>query len=157
VAVRIERKKTGMTAIRRDQVKPGQVFSLVKKDGSLGDKAYVDVGNNGKHLSVNADSGELSSTADGAKSVAIVGKAAFSVKRFSAADVVAATRGTVKVGQVFRVKGKETLYAHLGVLSDGRLCSLNTADPLNEDYAVTGNTKSNVEVVGEWAIEGSRV
>jgi hypothetical protein len=29
--------------------------------------------------------------------------------------------------------------------------------PLNEDYAVTGNTKSNVEVVGEWAIEGSRV
>jgi hypothetical protein len=67
VAVRIERKKTGMTAIRRDQVKPGQVFQLVKKDGSLGDKAYVDVGNNGKHLSVNADSGELSSTADGAK------------------------------------------------------------------------------------------
>jgi hypothetical protein len=155
VAVRIERKKIGMTAIRRDQVKPGQVFQLVKKDGSLGDKAYVDVGNNGKHLSVNADSGELSSTADGAKQVAVVGKTAFKITRSS--DVEATTRGAVKVGQVFRVKGKETLYAHLGVLSDGRLCSLNTSDPFNEDYAVTGNTKSNVEVVGEWAIEGSRV
>jgi hypothetical protein len=161
MAVRIERKKVGMASVRRDAVKPGQIFALLKKDGSLGEKAYIDVGNNGKHLSINADSGELSSTADGAKAVAIVGKAEFVTKRFPAGDEKATTREQVQVGEIFRAKGKSTLYAHMGDLSDGRLASLNLEDPFNNNYAVTKNADSsldkNVEVVGTWEIVGSRV
>lgn len=147
-------KDMGTRGIARGTVKPGQLFQLVKKDGSLGRTIYGALGNNGRNYSVNMTSGQLASTAKPQKKVSVVGKFAVGV---TYCGNVATTRGAVTSGDIFKVKGKDTAYLALGRLTDGRWASLNMNDPLNEDYAVTSNGKSHVTVIGHAEFKGTHV
>lgn len=145
----IERSANKVPTLARSEVAPGEVFILVKKDGSKGKKLYGALGNNGKFYSVNLETGALASAKNLSKMVAVVGY--FSIERTDAnpADHVDTTRGEVKSGQLFRsTTGVET-YLAMGKLSDGRRMSINMADPYNEDYAVSSKPANPVTIVGD--------
>ncbi len=157
-AVRIERKKTGMTTVARSEVKTGDIFQLVKKDGSLGEKTYVHVGHNGRDYSFNIANGELASTKTPAKRVTVVGKAQIETNYFkSQSQWVWKLRRDVKSGEIFQVKGGDSRYAGMGNLKDGRLASKNLNNPSDDDYAVTENGNSRVQVIGTWELVGKTV
>jgi hypothetical protein len=141
-----------MAGVRRDAVQPGQVFELLKREGGHGTKKYLAIGNNGKFFSLNTANGELASTDDGAKRVALVGKGKFSVTYLPPAQQTTTTRRNVRNNQVFKAAGKdrENSYAAVGRLSDGRWASLNLHDPFDSDYAVTENGDRKVVIIGTY-------
>lgn len=149
--VLITRSKAAV-AVRRDAVKTGQAFRLKNKDGSLGEKVYGHVGRNGKNYSINLESGEVSSSANDAKQVVVVGKFSLTQHRFASGQEIKTTREGVQDNQVFRAKGGSTLYANMGKLKDGRFASINLSDWRNDNYAVTNVDDRNVEVVGNYSI-----
>lgn len=154
--VRIERSKTGMARIRRDAVKPSQVFQKVvdAKTGKLGNKLYGAIGRNGKLFSLDLESGELASTSKGASLVVVVGKFVIQTKDYALADQRRTTREQVATNEVFKVKGGSEKYANMGTLTDGRDASLNLADPFNDNYAVNnGRDNKNVIVLGTYEVK----
>jgi len=58
---------------------------------------------------------------------------------------VQTTRGALKNGDVFAVKGGKKKYVHLSAFNDGRFAALN---PTTGDYAVTRNGSKKVTKVG---------
>jgi hypothetical protein len=157
-AVRIERKKTGMATVARSAVKTGDIFQLVKKDGSLGSKTYVHVGRNGRDYSFNIENGELASTKNPSKRVTVVGKAQIETNYFkSQSQWVEKLRRDVRSGEIFQVKGGDSRYAGMGRLTNGSFASKNLNDPSDDDYAVTDNGNSRVQVIGTWELVGKTV
>jgi hypothetical protein len=144
--VRIERSTTAMAKIARNRVRPGQVFSIVKRDGTLGTKKFAAVGSNGKLYSLNLATGELASTKKPSRLVSVVGR--FVVRAAPSYTAKATTRGLVKSGQMFTVKGGSTRYLHLGKTADG-FVAINMASPLDDDYTVGRDAAKHVAVVGE--------
>src|SRR5688572_6766895 len=115
-----------MPTVARSAVKTGELFQLVKKDGSLGSKTYVHVGRNGRDYSFNIDNGELASTKSTAKRVTVVGKAHIETNYFrSQSQWVEKLRRDVRSGEIFQVKGGDARYAGMGSLNDGRFASKN--------------------------------
>lgn len=155
--VNVTRTKTATKTIARRDVKTGQVFQLVRKDGSFGDKLYAALGHNGKWFSVNLGNGELSSTDNGASKVAVVGKISISTKLFHTDERRETTRAGVKTHELFRSKTGSKTYAHMGTLSDGRFASVNMEDPYNDNYAVSDNGRNPVVVVGTYEIHANVV
>ena len=151
--INVERKRVGMATVARKDVKPGQVFALVKRDGSLSDKHYLAIGNNGKFMSVNLGNGELASTDNGTSRVAVVGKGQLHVTHSH--EHHETTRRALRGNEVFRAKGngRESSYAALGRLTNGKWASLNLNDPFDRDYAVTDNGDRRVVVLGTYEIK----
>lgn len=149
--VNITRQKN-MPATTRRAVLPGQVFSLVRRDGTVSKKQYLAIGTNGKYLSVNLATGELASTANGNKKVAIVGKGKFRFNHFSSWNHRNATRRQVRSNELFQVRDGGKVYAALGRFKDGRFCAVNAADPQSGDYAAGDDAGKNVKVVGDYTI-----
>lgn len=142
-------RSAGLTSVRRDAVKAGEIFQVLIK-GAVGRNYYGALGHNGKSFSINLANGELASTQNMDKAVVVVGK--FSIKT-SALDLSGkeTTRGALKNDAVFR-KG-ETNYLNLGRLSSGKLVSINMAKPFGEDYAASSKPDGKCVQVGTWSIE----
>lgn len=148
-------RAAGLTPVRRDAVKAGEIFQVLLK-GVPGRNHYGALGHNGKSFSINLGNGELASTGKMDKKVVVVGK--FSVKT-SALDLAGkeTTRGALKNNAVFRAKGegKESIYLNLGKLTDGKAVSINMAKPFGEDYASTSALAKGVVQVGTWSIDAT--
>jgi hypothetical protein len=143
--------RSGMQrSVVRNAVKPGEVFSLVKRNGTVGRKLYMALGNNGRLYSINLENGALAGTGKPSKTVAIVGKGHVTPTYYGRTDGrrIATTRVNVKSGDIFQHKDSDKSYLALGTLKDGRFASVNMADPFNDDYAVGTNAKSHVTVIG---------
>lgn len=138
------------TTVARSSLSAGQVFQIVKRDGTHGRKTYVALGHNGKMFSINTANGVLASTVKGEKRVAIVGKATFSTSalKFPGTDT---TRGALRNDAVFRVK--ESIYLNLGTLKDGNFVGVNAGKAMGEDYAVGRDGGKHVQQVGTWSVE----
>lgn len=152
--VTLTRSKVVANGIRRDTVKPGQIFQLRKKDGTLGRKLYGALGRNGRLYSLNMESGELAGTGNAAKPVSVVGK--FAINTTHCQNRVT-SRDKVASGEIFTVKGGDTSYLALGRLKDGRWASVNMKNPLNDDYAATSKGSSEVTVIGSAKFLGEAV
>lgn len=135
---------------RRDMVKYGQTFKIVKKDGTLGDNTYGVISQNGKFYSINLDTGELASTRNGAKPVKVTGKYTIKISMLQNGDRRPSTRGRLRDNELFVVKGGKSVYANLGVTAERKHIALNLG---NENHAVTTNSGKNVVVVGTYTIE----
>lgn len=149
--VTIERKKN-MASVARRNLAPGAVFSLVKRDGTVGRKQYMAIGNNGRWLSINLATGQLASTSNSGKKVTVVGKGKFRFNRWGSYKHAETTRGRVQSNQLFQVRDGGKTYAALGKFNDGRFCGVNIADPQSGDYAAGDDSKKNVTVVGDYTI-----
>lgn len=149
----VSREGSGYPVSNRDTLKPGTVFRAYLKSGP-GRNIYVSLGSNGRAYSVNLGNGELASTSKTTKKVYIAGKAQIQASYWPHSDRTETTRGAVRSGQLFVVKGHETVYMHLGSLNDGRFCSVNLSDPLN-DNAMTHNAGSHVTIVGEGSFKAT--
>lgn len=142
----------GMT---RNDVQPGQLFKMIGRNGRDLKRTYAAIANNGRWYSVIVDAdkaGALASTAKGTKKVRVVGSFSYSLKRFNPTDFVEKRRDQVQEGELFIVNGEDnkTMYGNLGRLNDGRWASLNMT---NSNYAVTGNGRSSVTVVGSYGLD----
>lgn len=142
------KRSANQATTHRGDVKAGQVFALVKKDGTVSKKLYAAVGNNGKLFSVNLDTGALASTADENRKVAVIGKFVVETRYVSRYEQKSVARSQVKSGEIFHAKGKDTPYLSLGTLSDGRWASINMKNPMNDNYAVGNNGDAQVVVIG---------
>lgn len=165
--VDVQVKRETLKTVARDQVGTGQLFRAVKRDGSLGANTYMSLARNGRQLSLNIGNGNLASSDNDTRPVSVVGSAKIDMhgvtldpnsKRFVTKRET--TRGEVATGEVFRVKGKDTLYVHLGELTLGRdvpkLAALRIGSG-EDTYAVTAKRSKNVEVVGTASISGEAV
>lgn len=159
-------------SVTRGDVAPGQIFSYVDNAGKVSDKRYGAVGRNGRLLSLNMASGELASSPNADRAVKILGAYKLKVK-FTGSEVVVdpadlvvpETAGVTKLrsqvadGEVFRVKGGDTMYVHLGVLNKGvepKYCSLPlNGDPNNYGVKKLSGKNSNVEILGTVSIEAT--
>lgn len=135
---------------RRDAVSAGQVFRLVKQDGTLGDKTYGAISRNGKHYSINLVSGELASTRSGDKRVKVVGSFKINQQMLLNGQRRQTTRGQVKDNEMFVVKGGRNVYANLGTTAERKFISLNLG---NENHAVTTKAAKRVVVIGTYTIQ----
>lgn len=106
----------------RKDMKSGQVFEYVNGTGGR----YMHIGSNGRFLAWSVDNNTLVSRDkdDGDLPVRVVGSGHFTLPSMaidpatrSPAVLRQIKRNQVNVGEVFRVKGKDTLYIGLGVLT----------------------------------------
>lgn len=145
--------RSTLKTVARSAVLTGQVFRVMIK-GVMGKKTYIALGHNGKSFSINTANGELASTSKKDKAVTVVGKAIFRTQPFDPlAQGRVATRGTLGNSDVFKVNGGEKTYLNLGKLKDGRYVSVNAGKAMGEDYAVTDNGRSEVQVLSTWSAE----
>lgn len=136
--------------LRRSAVKAGQAFRLVKRDGSMGEQTYGAISSNGKFYSINFATGELASSRNGDKTVKVVGSFRIATNMFLNGQRRPTTRGRVKDNELFVVKGKNTVYANLGMTAERKHIALNLG---NENHAVTTNSAKNVVVLGTYTIQ----
>ena len=150
----IDRSTQTFPVVERDNVKVGQLFALRKKSGRTSTKTYGAIGQNGHNLSVNMESGNLASSGNSSREVSIVGSFTLVTDMLASGSVRSCTRDTLTSGELFKVKGGNNLYGHLGTVG-GVPHSINLA---TRDYAYTVNRQdSNVDVVGTFSLEGVHV
>lgn len=139
--------------MQRSAVKAGQVFASKGRDGRLGTD-YANIGHNGRYYSVNTKTGELSSNARGDREVTLTGRWEFKINRKPAPGVVReCRRSEVKSGEVFHVRGKDTLYAHMGAITRDMNGFLSVPLARTENHAVTRNGNSRVNVIGTFVMD----
>src|SRR5712691_13420935 len=73
-------KGANATTVQRSAVDPGQVFAMRERSGKLG-KNYAHIGTNGKMYSVNLGTGELASSGNETREVALTGSFIYKVNR----------------------------------------------------------------------------
>lgn len=137
----------------RAQVKPGQVFSIKKRDGSWSKTKYACLDNNGRFYSLRiTPEGDmlLAATDNGGSSVKLTGKWELKATILRNGARSTTTRSRVTDGQLYAVKGGKKTYAHVGKLNSGKFFSL----VLNSDnHATTRNANSRVTIVGDYTID----
>ncbi len=141
----------------RKDVKFGQIFSFVKKDGTVKPSKFLGLPGSDRFFSVNADTTELSSTptTKGGKTVAIVGQFKTKITFFKKKDDYRKDfRGQVRTGDVFRAKDDGATYMHLGSVTDGSFLGLNTS---TLDIVRGRKAEKEVVVVGYGQLVGSAV
>ncbi len=145
------------TSLRREDVKPGQVFAMRERTGKLG-KNYAHIGMNGRMYSVNLTTGELSSSQNDDREVVLTGSFVYNVNRKPAPNVArACRRSEVRSGEVFHVEGKDTLYAHLGTVERDRQGWLSVPLARTENHAIARNGNGHVRVVGTFSLDVTQV
>ena len=136
--------------LTRGQVKPGQVFSIVGRDGKKMAQRYAAIGHNGKAYSINLATGGLASTDNDNSRVAIVGTFTYDVKMNPNGVPVTKLRSQLADGDVFVVRGSKSgrLYAHMGALANpgNRWLSVNLG---TRDHAIATNGGKRVNVTGK--------
>ena len=151
-AVTVSRKNNTTPKVRRNQVTTGQVFAKIIK-GDVSRKLYAALGSNGKHYSVNLQTGELASTTKETSQVAVVGTFKAKITReLDRSQYRQRLRNEVRNGELFMVKGDSSnkIYGHLGRLRDGKHMSFNMG---SKDVASTQNGRSTVYVIGEYRLD----
>lgn len=153
--VSITRGKTAPT-LHRGDVKQGQVFAVVGREGKYGTD-YASIGANGRFYSVNLKTGEVASTSNSDSTVGLTGKWEFEINEAPAPSVTReCRRSEVRAGEVFKVKGQsEQLYFHLGTISRAMNGFLSVPLARTENHAVTRNGNSRVQVVATGRIKAT--
>ena len=141
------------TTVTRSAVKPGQVFAMRTRTGKLG-KNYAHIGMNGRMYSVNLETGELSSSSNNDRNVVITGKFQYKVNRKPSPNVAReCRRSEVRSGEVFHVRGQDTLYAHMGNISRVLAGFLSVPLARTQNHAITRNGNSHVNVIGTFTLD----
>ncbi len=141
------------TTVVRSAILPGQVFAMRDRGGKLG-KNYAHIGTNGRMYSVNLETGELSSSSNNDRTVVLTGKYQYKVNRKPTPNVVReCRRSEVRSGEVFHVRGQDTLYAHMGTIDRALAGFLSVPLARTQNHAVTRNGNSRVNVVGTFTID----
>lgn len=153
--VKITRDGGKLPAKTRGEVKPGEVFQVLDKQGRAQRGRYAHLGTNGKKYSVNLGNGNMASTKNAKSRVTIVGKFDYDVKRYPQAQVRNTTRDAVRDNEVFVVgDDPAAMYLHVDRKRDGSWFSVNL---VSGDVASTPNGRSNVRVVGTGALNAQVV
>lgn len=152
VTIRRAASKAHPAGFTRADVKVGQVFRVRNRSGARGTETYAAIGRNGKHFSVNLRTGALASTKRGDRPVTLVGTFKYNTM-ISPTATRETTRGQVREGEVFRVKGGTRLYGHIGMATEGERTPRAigvTFDTL--DNSTTADMNKKVIVCGKWEI-----
>jgi hypothetical protein len=154
-AINITKGANAVAMLRRD-VKPGQVFAMRGRDGKLG-KNYGHIGTNsqtGRMYSVNVATGELSASSRGDREVVLTGAYKYVVNNKPTPSVErTCRRNEVRSGEAFHVNDKDTLYAHLGVITMDAQGWLSVPLARTENHAITRNGNSRVNVVATFTMD----
>ena len=152
--VRITRGKSA-TRLTRGQVEPGMVFALQKRDGSVSETNYANIGTNGRQYSLNVATKLLASSTNRNKPVVLTGTYTIEVRRLPQSEWVVKRRRELKSGDVFVVNDGKSgkSYAHIGTADkDGGYKWLALIPGNLENHAVTENGDKKVKVVGKMAL-----
>lgn len=140
--------------IRRDQLKPGQLFQV-----KGGRNTYGHIATNGKLFGLNMKTGGLSSTSKGSSKVSVVGNFSYTFNLLSPEFHQDKLRRDIGDEVIFVVRGGEAMYAAMGKIDgDTHFLSinLNGGRAFNDNYSVTGNGNSRVTVVGNYGVLANR-
>lgn len=140
----------GAKKMRREEVPNGAVFAVANREGRLGVN-YAAIGMNGRMYSVNLKTGELASSSNDDKNVTLTGKWSFGLK-LSPRVTRVCVRSEVRPGELFKVHGKEKVYAHMGRITRDHTGWLSIPISNTDNHAFTTNGKSHVDVVGTFEL-----
>ena len=136
----------------------GQVFAFKSKKSNvnLREGRYMSLGQSDKLYSINALTGELSSTPLSGRNrpISIVGSFTVTVKPLKNGEVQSSFRGKLVPGDTFRIKRGGAEYVHVGELDDGRFMALNLD---TQDYATTSKSDKQVILHGFASFAAQRV
>lgn len=138
--------------LTRADVQPGQLFAYLMK-GKPG-KNYASVGSNGRMYSINVATGELASAGNRDREVVLTGTWQFSVNKKPSPSVVReCRRSEVRSGEVFHIRGKDTLYAHIGGISRDHQGWLSVPLARTENHAVAKKGSGHASVVATFVLD----
>lgn len=143
--------------VSREDVKPGQVFSLRRKDGKMG-MNYAHIGMNGRLYSINVRTGELASSRNSGKEVVLTGTFKYTLSKVAAPGVVReCRRSEVKSGEYFTpmIDGEASgkVYLHLGRVQLAREGFLSVPLDNTENHAIGKNANGRVSVLGTFVLD----
>ncbi len=137
---------------KRQDAKPGDVFYKLI-DGVRGDIRYGHVAINGKWLSINLNTGALSSSVRGEGPIEVVGTLSYEL-HINAGQNDEMSRSELSDDAIFHAKGFKKNYMSLGTYNDGvdKFLSLDAGKPLSDDFSTTQNGTGRVVQVGTFSI-----
>ena len=135
----------------RSNVPVGAIFGI-NVGGSVGQKRYGAIGQNGKFASINMANGNLAFTSESqsGKKVIVVGSYDIKANLLPPSQHKKMARSKVADDMLFTIAEGNNVYAHLGTNRDGDCVSLNLR---SRDYAV-GAGRGKVTVVGSYKLQG---